>query len=266
MIDREKVIKSLECCGNHNMNLSCADCEYAGYGENGDRKGCVSMLTYDAWMLMKEWEKVSEKDSAKVITTVGSVEELKKRLSAGETPEIGQIVLDVNGMSWRCIHQTKDHVVLMMTRAYDRRPFARPCEQYEDGWNNYEHSQIRRELNTEVLNALFGEAKDLLSEYWQGMGKLFLLSEEEVGFNQTARTFDWFKGENKEELNSRRSMLDLEGTETPWWLRCSCPSFCNFTRRVLTDGSLGYNFAVETIGLVAACAILKRPETKEEAQ
>lgn len=257
MIDREKVMKSLECCGNHNRNLSCADCEYAGYGEDGDKDECTSMLAYDAWMLMKEWEKAAEKDSAKVFTIAGSVKELKKRLSAGETPEIGQIVLHVNGMSWCCIHQTKDHVVLMMIRAYDWRPFARPCKQYPYGWNNYEHSQIRRELNTEVLDALFGEEKDLLLEYGPGMGKLFLMSEEEVGFNQTAMTFDWFKGENKEGLNSRRSMMDLDGDKTPWWLRGTTPSSCNDVRLVYTGGSLGGDGAFVAFGLVAACVIPK---------
>ena len=189
-----------------------------------------------------------------------SVAELQQLLTDEKIPEIGQIALSMNGMGWRCIHQAKDHVVLMMTRAYDWRPFARPDKEYWFGWNNYEHSQIRRELNTEVLDTLFGEERGLLLEYGPGMGKLFLLSDEEVGFEQTDSTFDWFRGHDEDELDSKRSMKDMDGDKVSWWLRGTYPSYCDSVRLVITDGSLYGNGAFNAYGLVAACVIPKQSD------
>ena len=116
---------------------------------------------------------------ARKILIAESVAELQQLLTDGKIPEIGQIALSMNGMDWRCIEHTEENgVVLMMAAAYDWRPFARPDKKHPWGWNNYEASQIRKELNSEVLADLFGDEQDHLVYWHPGMGKLFLLSEE----------------------------------------------------------------------------------------
>lgn len=196
---------------------------------------------------------------AKVFTIAESVAELKQLLADGNIPEIGQIALSMNGMDWRCIeHMEENGVVLMMAAAYDWRPFARPDKEHPWGWNNYEASQIRKELNSEVLADLFGDEQDLL-EYWlPGQGKLFLLSDEEAGFEQTEATFAWFRGSSESALASRRMLKDRDGDPTVWWLRSPYPSYASSARLVLSDGSLYGDYAYFGFGAVAACVITQQ--------
>lgn len=196
---------------------------------------------------------------AREILIAESVAELKQLLAAGKIPEIGQIALSMNGMDWRCIeHMEENGVVLMMAAAYDWRPFARPDKEHPWGWNNYEASQIRKELNSEVLADLFGDEQDLL-EYWlPGQGKLFLLSDEEAGFEQTEATFAWFRGSSESVLDSRRMLKDRDGDPALWWLRSPTPSLALNVRYVSTDGSL-YNISADVgYGAVAACVITQQ--------
>ena len=193
---------------------------------------------------------------AREILIAESVAELQQLLAAGKIPEIGQIALSMNGMDWRCIeHMEENGVVLMMAAAYDWRPFARPDKEHPWGWNNYEASQIRKELNSEVLADLFGDEQDLL-EYWlPGQGKLFLLSDEEAGFEQTEATFAWFRGSSESVLDSRRMLKDRDGDPAFWWLRSPYPSSAGYVRYVYSDGSLyGYS-AYGGNSAAAACEI-----------
>lgn len=193
---------------------------------------------------------------AKVFTIAESVKELKELLAAGKVPEIGQIALSMNGMDWRCIEHTEENgVVLMMAAAYDWRPFARPDKEHPWGWNNYEASQIRKELNSEVLADLFGDEQDHLVYWHPGMGKLFLLSEEEAGFEQTEATFVWFRGRSESALASRRMLKDRDGDPCYWFLRSPNPGSVNYVRIVYTDGSLNGSSACYGCGAVAACII-----------
>ena len=195
---------------------------------------------------------------AREILIAESVKELKELLAAGKIPEIGQIALSMNGMDWRCIDHTEESgVVLMMARAYDWRPFARPDKQHPWGWNNYEASQIRKELNSEVITDLFGEEQELL-EYWlPGQGKLFLLSEEEAGFRQTEETFAYFRGEDEDELDRRRQLTDRDGDEAYWWLRSPNPSSASSVRTVSSSGALSNGTAYSGHCAAAACVITK---------
>ena len=195
---------------------------------------------------------------AREILIAESVKELKELLAAGKIPEIGQIALSMNGMDWRCIDHTEESgVVLMMARAYDWRPFARPDKEHPWGWNNYEASQIRKELNSEVIADLFGEEQELL-EYWlPGQGKLFLLSEEEAGFRQTEETFAYFRGEDEDELDRRRQLTDRDGDEAYWWLRSPNPSVASYVRTVSSSGALNSGTACSGICAAAACVITK---------
>lgn len=193
---------------------------------------------------------------AKEILIAESVAELKHLLAAGKIPEIGQIALSMNGMDWRCIeHMEENGVVLMMAAAYDWRPFARPDKEHPWGWNNYEASQIRKELNSEVLADLFGDEQDLL-EYWlPGQGKLFLLSDEEAGFEQTEATFAWFRGSSESVLDSRRMLKDRDGDPAYWWLRSPYPSNAYDVRLVYSSGALYSIYADYGNSAAAACVI-----------
>ena len=191
---------------------------------------------------------------AKVYTIAESVAELKQLIAEDGIRDLGETVLSKNGMDWKVIHKDGDGIVIQMCRAYDYRPFARPDKRHPWGWNNYMASQIRRELNDEVITALFGEEQELIED-WQGMGKLFLLSEEEAGFRQTEDTFQYYLGEDEERLDNRRALKDGDGDPTFWWLRSSYPGYAYFARVVVTDGSLDYYFAHVGYGAVAACVI-----------
>ena len=193
---------------------------------------------------------------AKVYTIAESVAELKQLIAEDRIRELGEVVLSKNGMDWKVIHKDGDGIVIQMCQAYDYRPFARPDKQHPWGWNNYTASQIRRELNDEVITALFGDEQELIED-WQGMGKLFLLSDEEAGFRQTEDTFQYYRGEDEDELDSRRALKDGDGDPTFWWLRSPYPGNAFYARGVLTDGSLSGHFASNGLGAVAACAIKK---------
>ena len=185
-----------------------------------------------------------------------SVTELRQLLADGRIPEIGQIALRMRGMEWRCIDHTEENgVVLMMAAAYDWRPFARPDKQHPWGWNNYEASQIRKELNSEILEDLFGDEQELL-EYWlPGQGKLFLLSDEEAGFEQTEATFAWFRGSSESVLDSRRMLKDRDGDPAYWWLRSPHPSVAYGVRYVSSSGALSSITAYGGYSAAAACVI-----------
>ena len=193
---------------------------------------------------------------AKVFTIAESVKELKELLAAGKVPEIGRIALSMNGMDWRCIDHTEENgVVLMMAAAYDWRPFSRPDKEHPWGWNDYEASQIRKELNGEILEDLFRDEQEMPETWAPGMGRLFLLSEEEAGFRQTEETFAWFRGEDEDELDTKRQMKDRDGDPCSWWLRSPNPGHAYSVRLVYTDGSLSSSRACDGYGAVAACII-----------
>ena len=193
---------------------------------------------------------------AKVFTIAESVKELKELLAAGKVPEIGRIALSMNGMDWRCIDHTEENgVVLMMAKAYDWRPFSRPDKEHPWGWNNYEASQIRKELNSEILEDLFGDEREMLVTWLRGYGRLFLLSEEEAGFRQTEETFAWFRGKDEDELNTKRQMKDRDGDPCFWWLWSPLPGYAHGVRFVSADGSLYSHAACNGLGAVAACII-----------
>ena len=60
MIDKEKVIKGLECCGNHKREYSCSNCPYEEYGWEGNPSECTEILAVQALALLKEQEQTIE--------------------------------------------------------------------------------------------------------------------------------------------------------------------------------------------------------------
>ena len=194
---------------------------------------------------------------AKVFTIAESVAELKQLIAEDRIRDLGETVLSKNGMDWKVIHKDGDGIVIQMCRAYDYMPFARPDKQHPWGWNNYMASQIRKELNTEVIGALFEDEEELIED-WQGMGRLFLMSEEEVGFKQTENTFQYYRGKDEDELDRKRQLLDGDGDPAYWWLRSPHPSNARYVRTVTSDGSLNsYVYASSGRSAAAACYIRK---------
>ena len=60
MFDKEKVIKGLECCGNHKREYSCSNCPYEEYGWEGNPSECTEILAVQALALLKEQEQTIE--------------------------------------------------------------------------------------------------------------------------------------------------------------------------------------------------------------
>lgn len=55
-MDKEKVIKGLECCCAHIVGMSCGNCPYDEQREEDGICDCTSELAYDALALLKEQE------------------------------------------------------------------------------------------------------------------------------------------------------------------------------------------------------------------
>ena len=68
-MDREKVIKGLECCCTHIVGMNCGRCPY----EDDDISYCTSALTYDALALLKEQQqRIEILESLRKIEQTGS--------------------------------------------------------------------------------------------------------------------------------------------------------------------------------------------------
>lgn len=184
------------------------------------------------------------------------VAEAKEAIKEGKY-KVGDIVLEKYGVRWRLVDISGEDYTIMTECAFTYAPFDRPSKEHPFGWNNWEESQIRKELNEIWLPKLLGEEKDLVKIVYAAKAGLFLLSEEEAGFKQTPCTFDYFRlreGEDEEDMNKRRQLKDYEGDECVWWLRSPIPS-ASFVRCVDSDGSLSNVLASDGLGAVAACVI-----------
>ena len=62
-MDRETVMRGLECCCTHIVGMSCGNCPYEIEQREGDGiSDCTSVLAYDALALLKEQEKATVHD------------------------------------------------------------------------------------------------------------------------------------------------------------------------------------------------------------
>ena len=212
---------------------------------------------------IQEFYDGGEENEGAINGPLGHKGSVQNRLSAlryllNELPnsfEIGDIVLDMNGVQWRLVDRKGDSYTIMSTTAFTYAPFSRPSKKYPWGWNNWDESQIKKELNTIWLDKLFGDDKELIQTYYPAKAKLFLLSEEEAGFTQGPETFEYFRGEDEDELDKKRQLKDQDGDETFWWMRSPYPGYARGVRRVGADGSLHDNYACNGSGAVAACVI-----------
>lgn len=197
---------------------------------------------------------LNEEDEDTIPTFVA---EAREAIKAGRF-KVGDIVMEKYGVRWRLIDINGEDYTIMTECAFTYAPFDRPSKEHPFGWNNWEESQIRKELNEIWLPKLLGAEKDLVKIVYAAKAGLFLLSEEEAGFRQTPCTFDYFRlreGEDEEDLNKRRQLKDCDGDECLWWLRSSDPGDAYGVRSVASGGSLTSNTANYGGGAVAACVI-----------
>lgn len=185
------------------------------------------------------------------------VAEAKEAIKEGKY-KVGDIVLEKYGVRWRLIDINGEFYTIMTECAFTYAPFDRPDKKHPWGSNDWDESQIKKELNEIWLPKLLGEEKDLVEIVYAAKAGLFLLSEEEAGFKQTPCTFDYFRmreGEYEEDLNKRRQLKDYEEDECAWWLRSPYPGVANRVRIVVSEGSLDSITATDGYGAVAACVI-----------
>lgn len=185
------------------------------------------------------------------------VAEAREAIKVGKF-KVGDIVLEKYGVRWRLIDINGEDYTIMTECAFTYAPFDRPSKEHPFGWNNWEESQIRTELQTEWAPKLLGTDTILAKCNYKAKAILFLLSEEEAGFKQTEETFDYFRMTDEvdeDELDRRRQLKDYEGDECGWWLRSPYPGGADDVRLVGSDGSLGGNSAYYGLGAVAACVI-----------
>lgn len=63
-MDREKVMRGLECCCTHIVGMSCGNCPYEiEQREDEGISDCTSVLAYDALAMLKEQEAVEPRVS-----------------------------------------------------------------------------------------------------------------------------------------------------------------------------------------------------------
>ena len=168
---------------------------------------------------------------------------------------VGDIVLYKNDVPWRLVDLSEGRAVIMTAAAFTYAPFSRPDKRHPWGWNNYRASQLREELNSAWIEMLLGDEQDDVVDHEDERGRLWLLSISEAGFVQDDRTYTYFRGEDDDELDLKRQLIDLDGDSTYWWLRSPTPSYAFYERLVLTDGSLNNGIAYSGNGAVAACEI-----------
>ena len=182
------------------------------------------------------------------------VAEAKEAIKEGKY-KVGDIVLEKYGVRWRLVDISGEDYTIMTERAFTYAPFDRPDKKHPWGSNDWDKSQIRKELNEIWLPQMMGAETNLVKVNYAARAKLFLLSEEEAGFKQTENTFDYFRMTDEvdeDELDRRRQLKDYEGDECSWWLRSPYPS-AYLVRYVVSGGSLIVNGAHNGHGAVAAC-------------
>lgn len=183
------------------------------------------------------------------------VAEAKKAIKGGKY-KVGEIVLEKYGVRWRLVDISGEDYTIMTDCAFTYAPFDRPDKKHPWGSNDWDKSQIRKELNEIWMPQLLGAEANLVKAKYASGVKLFLLSEEEAGFKQTDNTFDYFRHAQPEvDMDVRRQLKDCDGDECIWWLRSPNPGSASYVRLVPSDGSLGNNLAYHGYGAVAACVI-----------
>ena len=186
----------------------------------------------------------------KIATTV---KELKELRDEGEPMEIGEIVLDKNGMQWRLVDRKPDGtLILFVTELIDVCPFDIPSKKHRWGSNDYMTSYLRKMIQGEYMERLFGDEKEEVIT-------MYAPSMEEVGFAEPEKAFEWFrasKNVSSKEIQRRR-VLELDDEPDCWWHRSPYPSDGGTVRRTgASSGGLYYDSAGGGYAVAAACQIM----------
>ena len=197
---------------------------------------------------------------------------VREQLRAGISPAPGQIITTrlTDGIvaKWRVI-DTKTMarradtcpIVVQLAEILDYRPFSTPDKAHPWGWNNYEASSLANWLDDVFFKRLNDDDQAcILRRYDTGGDPLggcamWLLSDEEVGFGDLERAFDWYACEDEDERAQRRQLRDSDGDAAHWWLRTPNAGYATVVRIVTTSGALNYYHANGANGVAPACII-----------
>lgn len=200
-------------------------------------------------------------------------EAVSRMLHEGQRPPLGQVILtaltDGRVAKWRVIDSTRmaqqlgsgvRPIVAQLAEILDYRPFSRPDKAHPWGWNNYEASELaawlddvfaRELMRDEDFGCLVGR-----TDIGGKRRHVWLLSEEEAGYDDLEKAFAWYACEDEEEREKRRKLTDSDGDAAHWWLRTPYSGAASIVRYVYTDGSLNYsNYAHSARGVAPACII-----------
>lgn len=192
--------------------------------------------------------------------------------------QVGDIIQmnhdDFGLIKWRVIgvdvDQAAGHrhtLTVAMERAETYRWFSEPSKEYPFGSNSYLGSAIRFYLNNEFFRGIPEEDAETLlttcrpcTEHGEASSirdLVWLLSASEVGFKGNGipcegEPYPWYaQGDSAEQ----RKAVDMDGDEAAYWLRTPNAWNALTARTVITDGSLGSDYANYSGGVLAACVI-----------
>ena len=211
-----------------------------------------------------------EEEADNGMEALEGLETVSKMLHAGQRPAVGQIILslmnDGTEAVWRII-DTKSMdvqnggrpVVAQLVEIRDYKVFSSPSKEYPWGCNRYDISDVAEWLDDEFMENLTFAAESCIIPRHDLGGvngrKLWLLSDEEAGFGDLDKAFEWYACENEDARNERRQLKDMDGDAAIWWLRTPNSGHAYNVRIVRTSGTLNYYYANYAYGVSPACII-----------
>ena len=196
---------------------------------------------------------------------------VREQLRAGISPAPGQIITTrlTDGIvaKWRVI-DTKTMarradtcpIVVQLAEILDYRPFSTPDKAHPWGWNDYETSSLASWLDEAFFKRLSDDDQACILRRHGlddplGGHAMWLLSDEEAGFGDLERAFDWYACEDEDERAQRRQLRDSDGDAANWWLRTPPAGTATSVRYVYTSGALYNGSASHAHGVAPACII-----------
>jgi hypothetical protein len=137
---------------------------------------------------------------------------------------------------------------------YDTKP--------TDSLDLYDGAGFLHRLDPELVSVLGAVNKKVAKADVDGGGqdtfsdKVFLLSRKEVGLGIEGTTTGEFVYPFYDGIADAGRIKQLNGSNRYWWLRSPFVSNSYHVRHVYTDGSLTYNYALNTNGVSPACVII----------
>ena len=150
-MERDKIIKALECCSDTSDIMKCQSCPYMQ-----PRSGCNINLMHDALSLIKELAEENEQfryEQGKLIEECDTfreyaynmqkyVENLKHKEEAGYEPSVARYAAEMD--MWRVVALEKKKLADENERLRD---FLTEVQQYNEAWVE-DNGKLRKELKT----------------------------------------------------------------------------------------------------------------------